>query len=292
MRRFTWIFFALAVAALATPVREIPRDEPFRLQRAVACRGQEDGLPVDPGREFAAGERSLYVWFAGRSGTRPTPLEAVVSRDVPPRVVAVRQLSVPSGSDGGLVSLALESRQPLPAGAYRVTLRGGGRALTVEFAIVAATAVREPARLDRLSDGFSLVPRPGWQVVERDDVALVLLHVVAPAASAMVVVRHEPRPLPTADVADRIVVAMAGEGSFRVLSRAATQVAGRSAVALVIESPSGGQSKLVVVPREPSDRSRAFFGLIVSAAAADFPVIEAEFDRMLQTFRVIPPRLP
>lgn len=287
---------AAALALAAMPVVEMAaRQRGFRPQRAVACRGQVDDGPVDASDEFHAGEGVVYIWFGGEETTRSTTVRAVCRRERD--LIGIHEVTLPPGSDGGMVSIAPARSGPLATGRYSVDLYVAGTVTAqVRFRVIPDPDRPFPSRIsgvlhEHLTDGFALVAPPHWQRLDGQDAPLWLLR-DAPVAALVAVARTMDRAMTAGEVADSLCEHFAHSGDMRVTQRGTQELAGRDAASILVDMTDGTRQKIVLIGREPGRLNTAFYHVAVTTLRAQFFPVEAEFDAMLASFRVIPSAVP
>lgn len=285
---------ALLSCATGTATPETLATVPFRIERAVACRGVREGLPFESGRTFQLGHGRVCVWFGGREGTHPTTVRAEIWREAPVECVARCALVIPPRSPGGLLNVGLHSGAPLPAGAYRVLLTAPDTRTTLRFRVVDGPAdVAVPdAPVARVrtdpAHGFRVTVPRGWEDAAVEPGALAFVRAGEPQAVALMVVRHETDATTAAEVAAQLAAALLGDVDYLVINRRAGILGTRHTAVLLIDRADGERLKVVVIPREDGATARTFFGALLTCNGLDFEAVEPEFDGIVSSFQVLP----
>lgn len=285
---------ALLACAAGTATLETLATVPFRIERAVACRGVREGLPFESGRTFQLGHGRVCVWFGGREGTHPTTVRAEIWREAPVECVARCALVIPPRSPGGLLNVGLHSGAPLPAGAYRVELAAPDTRATLHFRVVDGPAdVAIPdAPVARIrtdpAHGFRVTVPRGWEDAAVEPGALAFVRAGEPQAVALLVVRHETDATTAAEVAAQLAAALLGDVDYLVINRRAGILGTRHTAVLLIDRADGERLKVVVIPREDGATARTFFGALLTCNGIDFEAVEPEFDGIVSSFQVLP----
>ena len=297
-RRGAMATAALSLFAAAILVLETTPLVPFRIERAVACRGELDGEPLDPGRTFEVGRDKICVWFTGSEASYATPVRSAVWLEDPPRLVATCDLVVPRRSSGGLVSLTLKSGSPLPKGKYVAEVETVDSRATVRFDVVAghADVANVPGSgwksFTDEQGAFSLPTPPAWECVPLEDAQVAFVHSEDPLAIALVFVRREQAPTQAAAIVEAVAATIVTTRQYRISSRSEALVQERRAAVAVLVRDDGAKVKIVLIPRETGPAAWTFYGLLLTSAGEDFQFVESDFDRMVSGFRVLSLHLP